>query len=386
MTKIEVLPTPTYITDVSAFRRNITTFRDALQSVYPNSSVAYSYKTNYYDKFLRAAYSEKALAEVVSCQEFQMALEQQVSLRDIVYNGVIPDKEHKFLVATSGGVVNFDNVAELKDFHEFCKRASIHCNVGVRLNFDLGIDYVSRFGVDVNSKSEMDWLLDESLHPYLTIDKLHCHFSKARGLPEFQRRVSIMAHFAKMLNASTIDIGGGMFGVLSAEFKEQFTEYVPPLTEYANIIGDEMNRQFPNGNVRLIVEGGTAFVTNAMHLLTTMLNVKKVQGHNYITCDCRSEDVGWCACYKRPVVKSLCYGAPLVVGAILGCECTETDIIRREWHGAAINGGKLLIHDIGAYSSNLVNDFIAPGCRTFIDASMIDWHIDCLGFSICPPV
>ena len=384
MKKIDELPTPIYITDVTAFRRNIADFRNTLQAVYPNSRVAYSYKTNYYDKFLQAAYSEKAIAEVVSCHEFQMAFEQHIALQDIVYNGVIPDNEHKFLVATSGGIVNFDNVTELKAFHEFCKRASIHCCVGVRLNFDIGARLISRFGVDVNSKDEIAWLLDESRHPYLTINKLHCHFSKAREVSKFKLRVKMMANYAKMFNATTIDIGGGMFGVLSDEFKEQYAEYVPPLTEYAYIIGEEMNRQFPKGDVRLIVEGGTAFVTNAMHLLTTILNVKKVLGHNYITCDCRNEDVGWCARYKQPVVRSLCYGAPLVHGAILGCECTETDIIRQEWQGAAIHGGKLLVRDIGAYSSNLVNDFITRGCRMFIDASMVDWHLDCLGFSIDP--
>lgn len=35
---------------------------------------------------------------------------------------------------------------------------------------------ISRFGIDVENKEEMSWLLDEKAHPNLRIKKLHCHY------------------------------------------------------------------------------------------------------------------------------------------------------------------------------------------------------------------
>ena len=176
-----------------------------------------------------------------------------------------------------------------------------------------------------------------------------------------------------MFNATTIDIGGNMFGVLSPEFDAQYECVVPSLEDYAHVIGTEMKRQFPDESVQLIVEGGTPFVTNAMHLLTQIRNVKTIRGCTYVTVDCRNEDVGWTCRYKEPVIQSFCEGSPIDC-RIFGSECTETDIIRRQYCGPVETGGILLIMDIGAYSSNLVNDFIKYGCRTFIDVSEIKAH------------
>ncbi len=365
--KVEVLPTPIYITDVDAFSQNIITFRDELRKEYGNARIGYSLKTNYHCSFIDEVLDLGEMAEVVSPMEYQIAVVRGFKPSYIIYNGVVADVQNKLEVAKNGGIVNFDNVAELREATFFDIEP---VDVGIRLNFDMHTGVVSRFGIDVENKEEMAWLLDQEAHPTLRIKKLHCHYSGARELYQFKRRVSKMAHFARMFGSDTIDIGGNMFGVLSPEFDIQYKCVVPSLSEYAHAIGSEMKKQFPDESVRLIVEGGTPFVTNAMHLLTKITNVKTIRGKQYVTVDCRNEDVGWTCRYKEPVVQSLCAGE-VSLSTIFGSECTETDIIRRSYYGPVASGGLLLIRDIGAYSSNLTNNFILQGCRMFIDIESI---------------
>lgn len=367
--RLRSLITPVYITDVETFSRNIQVFREALRKDYANFRIGYSLKTNYHKPFLDEVKKLGEMAEIVSPKEYAMAMFADFSLHDIIYNGVIPDAITKIRIAEEGGIVNFDNIEELAN----ANLNTDYAEVGVRLNFDIKNGVVSRFGVDVENRDEMSYLLDEYAHRNLHINKLHCHFSGARELYQFRRRIENMAKYARMFNATTIDIGGNMFGVLAPEFDAQYDCVVPALEDYAHTIGSEMKRQFPNEEVQLIVEGGTPFVTNAMHLLTQIRNVKTIRGHCYVTVDCRNEDVGWTCRYKEPVVQSLFEGEELD-SRIFGSECTETDVIRRHYHGPVATGGKLLICDIGAYSSNLVNDFIKYGCRTFIDISEIKAH------------
>ncbi len=358
--------TPLYITDVETFKQNLQTFGNALRKEYSNARIGYSLKTNYHKPFIDEVKKLGEMAEIVSPKEYNSAMLSGFSYQDIIYNGVIPDLITKVLIAEEGGIVNFDNVEEL--YH--ANLSTEYAEVGVRLNFDMKNGVISRFGVDVENREEMSYLLDKRKHRNLIINKLHCHFSGARELYQFRRRVEQMAKYARMFNATTIDIGGNMFGVLAPEFDAQYECVIPSLEDYAHVIGSEMKRQFPNEDVQLIVEGGTPFVTNAMHLLTMIRNVKTVRGRCYVTVDCRNEDVGWTCRYKEPVVQSLFEGDELDC-RIFGSECTETDVIRRHYRGPVETGGKLLIRDIGAYSSNLTNDFIKYGCSTFIDVSEI---------------
>lgn len=359
--------TPAYITDVATFSQNLRTFGETLRMEYSNSRIGYSLKTNYHKTFVDEVKRLGEMAEIVSPMEYNKAIMSGFTYSDIIYNGVIPDVVTKVRIAEEGGIVNFDNLEELAS----ANLMTDYAEVGVRLNFDIKNGVVSRFGIDVENREEMSYLLNQSAHRFLRINKLHCHFSGARELYQFRRRVENMAKYARMFNATTIDIGGNMFGVLSPEFDAQYECVVPSLEEYAHTIGSEMKRQFPDESVQLIVEGGTPFVTNAMHLLTQIRNVKTIRGCTYVTVDCRNEDVGWTCRYKEPVLKSFCKGHPISC-RIFGSECTETDIIRRQYYGPVETGGKLLIKDIGAYSSNLVNDFIKRGCRTFIDVSEIE--------------
>lgn len=366
MLNVREIQTPAYICDIKAFKGNITDFRKAVNKYYPNYRMGYSYKTNYYQEFCKVVDKLGEYAEVVSPKEYHYAKELGVHDKNIIYNGVIPDFANKLNVALNGGIVNIENLDEFKNFVDWSNNKQRKIEIGVRLNFDIGNGIVSRFGFDTEG-DDFQFLLDKDNFPFITIKSVHCHISQARSLGYFRKRVQSMIKFADMLGASIIDIGGNMFGRMDDFFKGQYDEYVPTFEEYAEVIGTEMAKAYPSGEKLLITEDGTPVVSNAMHLLATVIGVKKVQGKTFIVLDTKHEDVGASCICKSPSHQHYGKEKNFVENAIIcGCSCVETDFLIRTYNGPANIGDKIFIRNIGAYSYNTTNNFITNGCRNVI--------------------
>lgn len=360
------IKTPCYLVDVNAFKKNISDFRDAVKRYYDNFHIGYSYKTNYYAPFCNAVREMNEYAEIVSPKEYKYANMLCVPDSRIIYNGVIDDFENKLNVAKAGGVVNIENMREFVQFVKYTNLNKENLKIGVRLNFDLGNGNVSRFGFDVES-SEFDYILDKSKHPYLDINSVHCHYSCARSLDMFKKRVEISAKYAKLLGAKIVDIGGNMFGRMDESFKMQFAEYVPTFEEYAEAIGTTMAENFPNRDVMLVTEDGTPLCSNAMHLLASILDVKNIRGNKFVVLDTKREDVGASCITKNPSYHHFGKKQNKIDAVVFGCTCVEIDYLIREYQGYANIGDQLLIRNIGAYSLNTTNDFITYGCNQFVN-------------------
>ena len=366
MLSVREIQTPAYICDIKAFKGNIIDFRKAVSKYYPNYHMGYSYKTNYYRMFCEAVDKLGEYAEIVSPKEYRYAKELGVRDDHIIYNGVIPDFANKLNVALNGGIVNIDNLDEFKSFVDWSNDKQRNIKLGVRLNFDIGNGFVSRFGFDTTGE-DFKYLLNNENFPFITIKSVHCHISQARNLEFFRKRVKNMITFADTLGASIIDIGGNMFGRMDDVFKEQFNEYVPTFEEYAEAIGTEMAKAYPNGEKMLITEDGTPVASNAMHLLATVIGVKKVQGKTIIVLDTKREDVGASCICKSPSYLHFGKSTNLVEHAtVFGCSCVEIDYLIRDYSGPVNIGDKILIRNIGAYSYNTTNNFITHGCRNVV--------------------
>ena len=92
MDKLE-LQTPCFIVDVDDFKNNIKRFQNALKEYYKSSIVSYSVKTNSLPLLLDIANREDCFCEVVSYDEFHIAVKMGVDMQHIVYNGPLKDEE-----------------------------------------------------------------------------------------------------------------------------------------------------------------------------------------------------------------------------------------------------------------------------------------------------
>ncbi len=371
MIQIKDIKTPVYVYDGRALEKNISDMLQIVQSYYPKFRIGYSYKTNYFPGFLRIAKEHGLYAEIVSQDEYWLAKDVGNIDSNIIYNGVIDDLANKLFVAHAGGIVNIENMAEMRKFIDYTNDNMVKLEVGIRVNFDVGNGLISRFGIDVDSK-DFEWLANPSNHPYLTFKCVHFHLGGARAPEYFRARVRKTVEIARMLGARIVDIGGNIYGRMGDDFKAQLPFEAPSLEDVCTAIGQEMQSVCPDNDIELIAECGSPLVSDAMHLLTTITNVHSVRGQTFLTCDCRNTDAGWSISKYDPSREYFGIDKNTVHDAIVcGCECREKDILIRKYTGPADIGGKLMIRNVGSYSYSVVNNFISPGCHKCIPIESI---------------
>ena len=87
-----------------------------------------------------------------------------------------------------------------------------------------------------------------------------------------------------------------------SELAEQFNGYAyGGYEEYAQIIAGTMKKAFPDEDVMLMIEPGTALVGNTMKMAATITNIKFVRGQIYLTANCASNHMGVIADMKKLV-------------------------------------------------------------------------------------
>lgn len=354
---VSELKTPAYIVDAKKFQKNLCDLRNAFKKIYPNFHIGYSYKTNYVQKYTDMVVYEKEFSEVVSHDEYMMAKVRGVRDDMIIYNGVIDDFVTKLRIAKHGGIVNIDNLCEFKKFVAVSNNEA-PLEIGVRLNFDIGNGVDSRFGIDVESE-DFEWIANKYNHPYVKIKCVHFHVGEGRDLQSFRRRILGLIKYANILEADILDIGGNMCGPMYHEYKAQFGFHIPTFDEYAQVVAGEMKKAYPNCDKMLITENGTSLVADTMHLLTSVIGVKKIRNHTYITLDTKMQDVGSSCVHKSPAYKHIgnC-GNEVQDGILVGSTCLDIDRIVKDYKGPANIGDKILLKGVGAYSNNCSSNWI----------------------------
>lgn len=365
------LDTPCYIANVDVFSKNVKDLTNAYKKHYDNVRFGYSYKTNYYVPFLEEIRNLGEYAEVVSDKEYELAKSIGHNDGSIIYNGVIPDYS-KIDAIKSNAIVNIENLYELKSMYEQYK----FDRIGIRVCFNVENDIISRFGFYVGSK-EYEEMKEFVKDNDIKVDCVHCHISQARDARNFAIRIKNMINVANELNADSIDIGGNMFGRINDEsFLKQFDGYTT-YEEYGEVVGSEMRKAYPNCEKTLILEGGTPVVSDAVKIAFSVIAVKEICGKTFIIVDGRLNDAGFSCMFKQPPYKHYGKKENFVKNAyVVGCSCMEEDYIIKDYNGYANVGDKIVISNVGAYSSNIVNDFISYGCRTFYNEKHIDYGED----------
>lgn len=103
MTHYQELHSPCFIFDEAEFKRGICGFRDALKKRFQRVNIGYSVKTNSLPYALRMARDNGCLAEVVSYDEYELALLCGFSHDKIIYNGPIKSQASAIQAIMGGG-------------------------------------------------------------------------------------------------------------------------------------------------------------------------------------------------------------------------------------------------------------------------------------------
>jgi len=193
-----------YILDIEKFKNNYYELINTFTSIYPNTKIAYSYKTNYIPTLCKIINDKGGYAEVVSEMEYDLALKIGVNPKNIIVNGPYkPDKAlEKYLIKES--IVNLDNYAEFYYIKEMASKYSDQIfNIGIRCNFELSNKTISRFGFDITNEYFYKIIHELIKIPNIRFIMLHCHYPY-RDLNLFEDRVNKMIEIYKKIDRNNI--------------------------------------------------------------------------------------------------------------------------------------------------------------------------------------
>lgn len=350
------LQTPCFILDEGELRRLYRGFRDALGAHFAASEVAYSVKTNSNPALLKVLLEEGATAEVVSDTEYDLAT--SLGFKRIIFNGPAKGKEHFLKALRDGQVVNIDSRRELKWLQEL--PSDIQASVGLRVNVSLPEDETySRFGFDQPDLACAIQHIGQL--PNVKLVGLHLHrTSKSRSLEVYQA-IAVRAEWVIKtfgVQPEYIDIGGGYFGDMPG--KPSFTDYAATLAEGL--------KDFPDA--RIIVEPGNALCAGVFTFVSSVLDVKTIQGETVVVCDGSRNDID--PFFRKtdyfknfPTVEP---GTRFVRSqTVVGSTCLENDRLFHLENGPELRvGDRITFANTGAYTMALSPLFIRYFPRVYV--------------------
>lgn len=364
-----------YLLDSVRFVDNFRRLTQAFRYHYKDTTIAYSYKTNYVPRFCELVEQFGGYAEVVSSMEMMLAKKLGVSSTKIFFNG--PYKEHEYVqsLLVSGGTVNVDSSEEL---HRIALSAEVHggepFKLGLRCNLEVHDGVLSRFGFDVDSQEFLDAIALIDSNPRLNLSGLHCHFA-TRSLDCWKNRTQGMIavidrHFRHRLSDLThVSLGGGMYGHMPDDLKVQFPVTIPEFEDYASVAALPFARYLDEvgGSHRptLIIEPGTALVADAMKYVCQVNSIKHVRGRTVVSLTGSSYNIN--PNPNRKNVPIECFPDPAVADRIEmsgayfgGYTCIEGDYLYKDFSGSLAVGDFIAFDDVGSYSVVMKPPFILP--------------------------
>ena len=357
------LETPCFILDVDELTKSVNGFSQALRAHFAQSVVGYSVKTNSTPYCMVKAMEAGAYAEVVSYDEYELALLCGFPKNRIVYNGPMKS-EATFLDAVKhGAIVNIETKRELHWLNRL--EADKQYAVGLRLNINIsqvspedadGENDDSRFGFSVETGEFAEAIECIERLPNVKLAGLHIHrTAHSRSIRFYRKSVEYACQIIRryQLNLNYLDIGGGYFGIFPNK---------PTYQQYSDAFY-EVLAQYGMEKLCVIVEPGNALVASSFSFLSEVIDTKMVEPNClFVTTDGSRNDVD-------PFFKKSCYldeeiyqneRAPQVKKQVVsGCTCLEYDrLFALEDKPRLSVGDRILYHNVGAYTMCLTPMFI----------------------------
>ena len=369
--------TPCFILDRGELVRSITGFQSALSNCFSESTIGYSVKTNSLPYCLWVAKEHNCFAEVVSVDEYELALLCGFQKDCIIYNGPMKSRETFLDAITNGAIVNIETHRELDWLKDLPKEGKY--NVGLRLNVNIsnvspedadGEYDDSRFGFSNETNEFASALNTIQLLPNVKLAGLHIHRTTHNRSIGFYRN-SIQYACGIIVNnhleLDYLDVGGGYFGIFSNK---------PTYQHYADAF-KEVLVDFGLDNMRVIVEPGNALVASSFSFLSEVIDVKHVEGNKwFITTDGSRNDID-------PFFRKVSYNAILLYNekedvveeqVISGCTCLENDRLFTIMQKPLMKvGDRIVYKNVGAYTMCLTPLFIRyiPNVYVYEDNQLV---------------
>ena len=363
----DVWGSPLYVFDEDSFVKNYKRFEKCFRSVYGRYTVSYSYKTNYAPYICRLVRDLGGYAEVVSDMELIAARKVGNADNHIVYNGPCKGELLDEFIF-NGGIVNVDNFEELSRIILIAKNNPDRViKVGIRVNIDIGQNFISRFGIDECDIAKVFEAIEHIGN--IIIRGLHCHIGRARSIEAWKNRTVKMLEIADRFFEDPpeyISLGSGMFGEMDPVLSSQFGKNLPSYEEYAEIVAKPFAEHYMGVKQPILfTEPGTTLINKYISFIAKVVSVKHIKGKDFIVLDGSKHNLGEiCELKQLPLQIISCKneGETVNDADFVGYTCLEHDVLYRNYTGKIAVGDRIVFDNVGGYSNVSKPPFIKPNC------------------------
>ncbi len=376
-----------YIVDLDAFKANYHEFLGAFRRFYPDTNIAYSYKTNYTPKLCSLVMRWGGYAEVVSRMEYELARLLGVEPARIVFNGPYKTSDDITVALRQGAVVNLDWPYQAEIVSEVARSFPENSfRVGLRVSFPIPSSRPSRFGFLAGSLELQDVLARLRNDRNVIIAGLHCHFLTADRSPQdygfIAGRMLEIADSCFGEAPDFLNLGGGFFSKMKEELRAQLGITVPTYGQYAEAIATRFAERYPNGNgPELILEPGICLTADVVKFAARVIDVHHVESRNLALVSGSIYDI-------KPTLNSRNLPMQVLAGEraavrtlrgkidIVGFTCMEHDVLFTGFEGTVAPGDYVVFENVGAYTNVLRPPFIRE-CP-----AILGWNSQSGGFEV----
>lgn len=361
---LDNLQTPCFVIDYKELNESLNGFSSAIKTRFPRAITSLSVKTNPLPFVLNSARLAGYYAEVVSDDEYTLALECGFSKSNIVYNGPLKSKESFIDAICNSAIVNIETFREIEWLKELPRNKNKY-SIGIRLNVNISLispedenheNDNSRFGFSAESEDFLKAIRLIQNIPTVELNRIHIHrTSKTRSVSFYDRLINYA--FDKItqynLHINQIDIGGGFYGIM---------ENKPSYNDYSDVIFNAVSKYRPTDSTTIIIEPGNAIVASAFSFVTTVIDVKNHDGSNYVTIDGSRIDVDPLFRkdkYYYHVFYNHTEQSIIDRQIVCGCTCLEFDRLFEIFGIKGLSVGDVFVFErVGAYTIALTPLFI----------------------------
>ena len=365
--------TPCFILDKDEFERGINLFKSALNHKFSSNIIGYSVKTNSLPYCLCLAREFGCYTEVVSHDEYELALLCGYTKDHIIYNGPMKSKETFIDAIINGAIVNIETKREIEWLKELPQNNTF--NIGIRINVNISAispedaktnDDISRFGFSYESGELIEAIDQINKLNNINLSGLHVHrTSKTRSISFYKNLLEYTCDIIKKenLKLNYIDIGGGYFGIFPN---------APTYEDYSNAFYEVIAKHNLT-DLSIIVEPGNAITASAFSYITTVIDTKTVDNTIIVTTDGSRNDIDPLFS-KSNYIKELIFKNNTQQIAskqlITGATCLEFDKLFYLENASALSvGDQIRYNNVGAYTMCLTPLFINYFPRVYIKES-----------------
>ena len=358
-----------YLLDTEQFSQNFRELLDAFRHYYPQSYIAYSYKTNYIPRLCQIVNELGGCAEVVSGMEYEITKRLNIPTQRVHLNGPWQEPEVVKEIILGGGCVNLDDYVEVPTILQLAEQyPEKTIRIGIRCNFEINDGVTSRFGFDVTKSAFQQMLKELTAIKNIQIAGIQCHYA-CRALDTWQPRAEGICQLYEEIPGKTVehvDLGGGLFGKMKESLKAQFDTPIPSYDEYAKVVAGFIARHFADSPQKpdLFIEPGSALAGDCMKFVAPVVSIKDIRGKAIATLLGSVYNINPTLNKKNPPVTV--YGDPNEKREsytdldFAGYTCIECDYLYKGYQGELGLNDLVVFDNVGSYSIVLKPPFILP--------------------------